>query len=509
MVTSEAIQVNIIYIMRRYAATAMLSLGLFVLAGVWVGCSSGGTGDMPITTSSDEAMKQFILGRDLQDNLVNVKARRHFRRAIKLDPEFALAYLHLSFSNMGAKGFFENLKLAKMYASKTSEGEQLFILAIEAGASGDLKQQGEHFQALAKLYPGDIRPKMLLANFYFGQQKYDSAVATYEAIVRIAPEYAPPYNMLGYSLRSLNKYSEAAEAFRTYIELIPDNANPYDSYAELMTRLGKFEEAITHYKKALEVDETFGSSRLGIAYNLMFLDRHLEAREVLSEGLELASNSAQARAALLAKAVTYVDEADYARAVRELENSYDLSAEQSDYAGMTGDLMNMAVVYHFSQQPDLAEAVLQKSLEVLDSSDLFERIKRNATLDIKLAQGLVSLDRSKVAEAKKLLVEFLETSEQLMNPFRVRNGHFGLGLIALAEKEYQLAISELTQANQEAAWTLYATARAHEASGDLKQAQEMYDKAATRYEFNTIAYAAIRNDAKTRAAELAEQLGSN
>ena len=47
-----------------------------------------------------------------------------------------------------------------------------------------------------------------------------------------------------------------------------------------MTRLGKFEEAITHYKKALEVDETFGPSRLGIAYNLMFLDRHQEAREL-------------------------------------------------------------------------------------------------------------------------------------------------------------------------------------------------------------------------------------
>lgn len=43
---------------------------------------------MPVTTSSEEARKEFLAGRDLTDLIA------HYDKAIALDPNFALAELN-------------------------------------------------------------------------------------------------------------------------------------------------------------------------------------------------------------------------------------------------------------------------------------------------------------------------------------------------------------------------------------------------------------------------------
>ena len=192
-------------------------------------CSGPGNGQIPITTSSAEALEHFKLGRDLSERLRNPGALRHFERALKADPEFALAYLYLADVNSSPKGYFENLKLAQEHSKSVSRGERLLIEAAQAGVDGDPSHQLEIYTELVALYPKDLRARMLLANQNFGIQDYESAVGHYEAVIEIDTGYAPPYNMLGYSYRSLDNYEKAAEAFQRYIELIPDDPNPYDS----------------------------------------------------------------------------------------------------------------------------------------------------------------------------------------------------------------------------------------------------------------------------------------
>ena len=79
--------------------------------------------------------------------------------------------------------------------------------------------------------------------------------------------------MLGYSNRNLENYDEAEKAFKKYIELIPDDPNPYDSYAEMLSKQGRYEEAITQYEKALAIDPNFFPSHMGIANNLIYLNK--------------------------------------------------------------------------------------------------------------------------------------------------------------------------------------------------------------------------------------------
>jgi hypothetical protein len=66
-------------------------------------------GKIPVTTSSDEARKQFLQGRDLNEKLLIQDSIQHFDKAIALDPNFAWAELSRSAVSPTGKEFFEHL----------------------------------------------------------------------------------------------------------------------------------------------------------------------------------------------------------------------------------------------------------------------------------------------------------------------------------------------------------------------------------------------------------------
>jgi len=55
--------------------------------------SNAPTGKIPVTTSSEEARKEFLAGRDLSEKLRITDSIAHFDKALSLDPNFALAEL--------------------------------------------------------------------------------------------------------------------------------------------------------------------------------------------------------------------------------------------------------------------------------------------------------------------------------------------------------------------------------------------------------------------------------
>jgi len=74
-------------------------------------------GKIPVTTSSEEARKEYLAGRDLQEKLRITDSIAHFDKAISLDPNFALAELNRANVSPTAKEFFEHLKKAVALAA--------------------------------------------------------------------------------------------------------------------------------------------------------------------------------------------------------------------------------------------------------------------------------------------------------------------------------------------------------------------------------------------------------
>jgi len=478
------------------------ALTICALPLMFAGFSGAGNKKIPVTTSSSEARELFIKGRDLQERLQGQESLQYFEKAIAKDPHFAIAYLNFANSQPTAKGFFEQLDKAVALADKASEGERLMILGAQAGANGDAVKQKEHYQKLVAVYPEDERAHNLLAGYFFGQQEFVQAIAAYKKATTIAPSFSPPYNLLGYAYRSLENNAEAEKAFRKYIELIPNDPNPYDSYAELLLKMGRFDESIKQYQAALSHNPNFAASYYGIATDLSLQNKHTEAQAQLQKAYDLARDDGERRGALFAKTVVYVDAGNVQMALAELDKQYALGEKINDAAAMSGDLGTMGNILYESGKYDEALVKFEKSLQLVESSNLSAAIKENAKRGQLYNAGRVALMKKDLATAKAKAEEFRAQSEAAKNTFQIWLAHELAGSIALAEKKYDQAIQHFQKANQQNPYTFYRLALAYEGKGEVKNAKESYKKAARFNALSNLNYSFMRKKAEQKLAAI-------
>ena len=173
------------------------------------------SGKIPVTTSSEEAKKEFLAGRDLAEKLQITDSLAHYDKAIALDPNFATAELNRATSSATAKEFFDHLKKAVSLADKASNGEKLLILGTEAGANANTTRQEEYLSQAVAAYPNDERAHFALGGFYFGQQDYAKAIEHYKKATEINLSYSTAFNILGYAYRQTADYTSAEQAFKS------------------------------------------------------------------------------------------------------------------------------------------------------------------------------------------------------------------------------------------------------------------------------------------------------
>jgi tetratricopeptide (TPR) repeat protein len=452
-------------------------------------------GKIPITTSSDEARKEFLQGRDLNEKLLIQDSIQHFDKAISLDPNFAWAELSRATVSPTGKEFFDHLKKAVSLADKASTGEKLLILGNEAGANGNVVKQKEYFEQLVAAYPNDERANFALAGYYFGQQDYPRAIQYYKKATELAPTFSSAFNLLGYAYRQNVEYPNAEQAFKKYIELIPNDPNPYDSYAELLLKMGKFDDSITQYRKALSIDQNFINAHQGIAMALLYKGNADEAAAELQKITDKARSDAERRTALFAQTVVDVDSGKWDKALEEVDKQYALGEKTGDVPGMAGDLQLKGNIMLEMGKYDEAKALFELSLKMTEDSSLSQEIKENARLFHHYNLGRVALEKKDFATAKTEAEAFRKGTEVRNNAAQIRQAHQLSGMIALEEKDYNKAVSELQQANQQNPYDLYRLCQAYQGKGDANQAKEFCKKAAEFNSLPAINYAFIRRKA--------------
>jgi tetratricopeptide (TPR) repeat protein len=461
-----------------------------------IGCAPKDTGKVPITTTSKKARDYFLQGRYLFETLQAQESKEYFEKAVAEDPDFATAYLFLAFAQPSVKGFFEQLDKAKALADNVSDGERWYILGVEAVAGGLPMKQREYYQRMVGAYPNDERAFTLLGNSYFGQQDYEEAIEQYNRAVEINPEFSQPYNQLGYSYRFLEDYASAEEAFQKYIELIPNDPNPYDSYAELLMKMGRYDESIEHYRMALEQNPNFVASFIGIATNMNYQEEHKGARKELEKLYGIARNDGERRAALLAMAVSYVDEGNLEQALIKQDEQYALAEKINDAAAMAGDLVVMGNILLEMGHPDKAMEKYNAAMETVAKSDLSNEVKENSRRVHLFNTARVALKKKDFAAATVKAEEYRKRAEAVNNPNQIRLAHQLAGMIALEEKQYDKALEELRQASQQDPYNWYRMALVYRGKGDKENAKNCCKKAAEFNALNNMNQAFIRHKAK-------------
>ena len=488
----------------------VLLTSLALIAAAFTACSktsatgnaaaSSDAGKIPITTSSNQAREEFLQGRALTEKLLGQESLQHFDKAIALDPGFATAELARANSSPTAKEFFDHLNKAVSLADKVSEGEKLFILANEAASNGDLVKQKELLDKLVAEYPNDERAQFALGNYYFGQQNFDLAIQQYKKSTALAPGYSPAYNILGYAYRQKGDYADAEQAFKKYIELIPNDPNPYDSYGELLLKMGRFDDSIAQYNKALSIDPHFVPSLFGISADLMYMGKPEQADNQLQKLAGQARNDGELRTALFGMAVVAADSGKFDQAAAQLDKEYAVAEKKNDTAAMAADLQAKGNILAQTAHLDQAQQAFDRSLQLTEGSNLSQAIKDNATLIHHYNLAGLDIARKDYAGAKQEAEAFRQGAAQAKNPALLKQAHELDGRIALAEKRYDEAVSELQQANLQDPRNLYFLSLAYLGKGDLAKAKELATKAAGYNSLPQLNYAFVRVKAEKVAA---------
>lgn len=478
---------------------ALVACGMSLLV---VGRSDAGTpaaskDKIPITTSSEEARRLYLMGRDLAEKLRATDARASYEQAVAADRGFALGYVGLANTAPTGKAFFEAVRQAIALADKVSEGERLMIQGLDAGARGEPARQREIYKRLVAAFPNDERAHTLLGIHYFGVQNYPAAIASLKRATAINPEFSAPLNQLGYAYRFTENFKESEKAFKRYIALIPDDPNPYDSYAELLMRMGRFEQSIASYQKALSIDPNFVASYVGIGHDQILMGKTDEARKSFARLAGVARNDGEKRTAGFWTAVSYVYDGATDKALAEMQKNARIAEAAKDFGTLAGDHNFMANILLEAGRPGEALARFQAQVEATEKADVPPEVKEAARRNFLYNEAVVALARNDVAKARAGAARYQEKVASKKIPFEVRLTHELAGRIALAEKRYGAAVVELSQANQQDPRVLYLLGAAHQGKGNGKKARALFTRTA---EWNSLAPNLAFVRARARAA---------
>ncbi len=192
------------------------------------------------TTPSLEALQAYSLGRKTEFTKGEADALSFYKRAVELDPNFAIAYVGIAvaYSNLNEAGRAAgNAQKAYQLREKVGEWERLTIESIYYGlATGELEKAAQVYESFKQTYPKDYLP----------------------------------YANLGFTEGLLGNWEQALEDAREAMRLEPNDETNYGDLASAYAVFNRLDEAETVYRQA-EERNLEGVRLLAGRYQLAFL----------------------------------------------------------------------------------------------------------------------------------------------------------------------------------------------------------------------------------------------
>jgi tetratricopeptide (TPR) repeat protein len=275
---------------------------------------------LPVTTSSVAARKQFEKAMQALEFLRRAEAVDDLRATVKTDPNFAQAWILISHLSHDPAEQQSALSRAKSLAPRASSSERILIQWL-AGV-----QEDEYVPAIAAMndllarYPQDKRLLFLAGRWLIHQERYPQGIVILERAVTLDPNYPAALNELGYAYAYSGDFEKGIAAMDRYVALEPDQPNPHDSYGEILRLAGKFDAALEQYRMSIRVDPNFGSE-LGVADTYALMGKEEEAREEYERAIVFTNSESDKVEYELQSATTWIRENNRKQAERALKEA--------------------------------------------------------------------------------------------------------------------------------------------------------------------------------------------
>jgi eukaryotic-like serine/threonine-protein kinase len=175
--------------------------------------------DVPVeaTTPSLEALKAYSMGGITARTMGDADGIAFYKRAIELDPNFALAYAALGttyFNLNRADLAAENATKAYELRDTVSERERYRIsTTYYHTVTGELEKAIEEYQLWSKSYPQQDTPHLNLGVIYQQLGQYDKSVVETKEALRLKPT-TTGYGNLSFEYIALNRLDDAEKVLR-------------------------------------------------------------------------------------------------------------------------------------------------------------------------------------------------------------------------------------------------------------------------------------------------------
>src|SRR5215469_5648662 len=212
------------------------------------------------STSNVEAYRHYQMGVDYARRFLTSDAIRELEEAVRLDPQFALAYLRLSdqyyFQGDLRRGTEIAVKVSELQ-SRLPRYEQLSLQALKASRSQDAEAELAARQALVSEFPRSTMDRGVLSFMLSRFGRREQALELLKQGLALDPKSEDLLNFQSYELAFWGDVSEALTSNDAYIAIRPRDPNPFDSRGDILFIAGRDDEAVAAYHKVLELKPDF------------------------------------------------------------------------------------------------------------------------------------------------------------------------------------------------------------------------------------------------------------
>lgn len=180
------------------------------------------------TTPSLEALQAYSASLKVRREKGDSEAIPYLKRAIELDPNFALAYagLGIAYSNLSQASLAsEYVKKAYDLRQRASDRESLRISTMYFDlVTGEIDKANQQYRLEIQTYPHDHVAHLNLGVNYSTLGQYDAAVAELGQYLQLEPDEAHGYANLGAAYLALDRIEQAEATFEQAREHKLDDA---------------------------------------------------------------------------------------------------------------------------------------------------------------------------------------------------------------------------------------------------------------------------------------------
>jgi superkiller protein 3 len=205
--------------------------------------------------------------------------------------------------------------------------------------------------------PENVEALQIMGTAYIGIQDFKAAEKQFKKILELKPSIGDT-NLAYLSLAS-GQLSKCIRQCEAIIKINPEDANAYEILGLARVRRGEFDKGIEQFVKAIEIDQNSINAFLNLAKVHVVIGNNEEAIKTLGKLISLDAQNLQARIML---ATLYVREANADEAAKTLERVFEINPNYvPGYA--------LASIYMLQGRTDKAIGLFNRALKLgLDSA---------------------------------------------------------------------------------------------------------------------------------------------